>query len=352
MTHPLLDLPVHPSAAVFPMLADDELAELAEDIKANGLIHPIVLDNEGQIVDGRNRYVACRIADVAPTFVTLEHGDVLGFVISENVNRRHMGSGALAMAITKAVRDQEKKKSTGGRVSASQLRHMIGGGSKFINMASLVYQFAPNLVANVIGGASLKDAHEIAVENKRIAEDARKKLGRLRRTHPELAERVEAGTLALADALAIGETFDQKRRLIAEADALERVIVLGREEIESRLPTSLSDAESLAAEQFGSVAAVGIAETELRAGDVMDEVVAAIDVDELERHELRLRRLRIEERLIDMVRGNDARELSLDLTIEEARQLAQTLGLVLRWVAAAYRAADTLSQGGRLEVVE
>ena len=39
----------------------------AADIKANGLVHPIMLDVDGKIlVDGRNRLKACEIAGVEP----------------------------------------------------------------------------------------------------------------------------------------------------------------------------------------------------------------------------------------------------------------------------------------------
>ena len=65
------ELAVHPVAALFPMLADDEIEELAADIKARGLLQPIVLDAEGRVLDGRNRLAACEIAGVEPTFVTL-----------------------------------------------------------------------------------------------------------------------------------------------------------------------------------------------------------------------------------------------------------------------------------------
>ena len=50
---------------MFPMIADDELAELAElavDIKANGQREPIVVaevDDEIVVADGRNRRAAC-----------------------------------------------------------------------------------------------------------------------------------------------------------------------------------------------------------------------------------------------------------------------------------------------------
>ena len=63
------ELAVHPVAALFPMLAGDELEELAADIKARGLLQPIVLDAEGRILDGRNRLAACKIAGVEPNFI-------------------------------------------------------------------------------------------------------------------------------------------------------------------------------------------------------------------------------------------------------------------------------------------
>lgn len=51
----------HPAAAIFPILTGDALAELADDIRANGLRQPIVTF-EGQVLDGRNRLAACRLA--------------------------------------------------------------------------------------------------------------------------------------------------------------------------------------------------------------------------------------------------------------------------------------------------
>lgn len=49
----------HPYADKFPMLSEPELAELAESIRANGLRNPVVVTEDGLILDGRNRAAAC-----------------------------------------------------------------------------------------------------------------------------------------------------------------------------------------------------------------------------------------------------------------------------------------------------
>ena len=53
------DYTFHPLADTFPMIGDDELRELAEDIQHHGLREPIVLF-EVKILDGCNRYRAAK----------------------------------------------------------------------------------------------------------------------------------------------------------------------------------------------------------------------------------------------------------------------------------------------------
>jgi ParB-like nuclease domain len=90
---------VHPLAALFPMMADDELAELAEDILTNGLIQPIVVDADGVLIDGRNRLAACEIAGVAPIYQKLNGHDAAAFIVSANLARRNLSKGQQAMAL-------------------------------------------------------------------------------------------------------------------------------------------------------------------------------------------------------------------------------------------------------------
>jgi len=50
----------HPIAQIFPLMTDADLRDLAEDIRENGLQNPIVV-NDGQLLDGRNRALACAL---------------------------------------------------------------------------------------------------------------------------------------------------------------------------------------------------------------------------------------------------------------------------------------------------
>ena len=81
-------LQLHPACKLFPKLGKTELQELADDIKANGLQNPIVL-LDGKILDGRNRFAACKIAGVKPRFEKWDGaGSPVEWVISQNLMRR------------------------------------------------------------------------------------------------------------------------------------------------------------------------------------------------------------------------------------------------------------------------
>ena len=83
----ITDVEYHPLSNIFPMLSEDELQELAADVYQNGLLQPIVT-YEGKILDGRNRYEACKRATVEPEFTKYTGNDPLGYVVSLNMKRR------------------------------------------------------------------------------------------------------------------------------------------------------------------------------------------------------------------------------------------------------------------------
>jgi len=93
MSHNLQD---HPVANIFPLLSEEELKELAQDIKDNGLKQTIVL-HEDKILDGRNRYRACKLACVEPRFEKFKGDSAASFVISMNLKRRHLSASQRGM---------------------------------------------------------------------------------------------------------------------------------------------------------------------------------------------------------------------------------------------------------------
>src|SRR5258705_9217847 len=101
-------LKIHPACELFPLLPAAELKELGDDIKANGLQHPITLWRDGAdflLIDGRNRLDAMEavglklitrpkavdiiqiFADVSMTVVQ-PPVDPHAYVVSTNVRRR------------------------------------------------------------------------------------------------------------------------------------------------------------------------------------------------------------------------------------------------------------------------
>lgn len=93
----------HEYARLFPMLDEQALQELADDIAANGLRTPIVIDEDEMILDGRNRAAACVIAGVDPVYEPFVGNDEakLAFVISANIHRRHLDSSQRAVVAAK-----------------------------------------------------------------------------------------------------------------------------------------------------------------------------------------------------------------------------------------------------------
>lgn len=92
----------HPLAELFPMLPDAEIRELADDICTFGQRVPIVLlDN--QVLDGRNRLAACKVAEIEPVFEDYQGDDPLGFVLSHNLHRRHLSESQRAMVAARLV---------------------------------------------------------------------------------------------------------------------------------------------------------------------------------------------------------------------------------------------------------
>lgn len=101
---------IHPAAEAWRLMDADELASLAEDIGANGLLDPIILTFEGFLVDGRNRLKACEIAGITPTFTVLDEAtDPYMVVVAKNERKNHStGQQAMGRALIAAAAGRRK----------------------------------------------------------------------------------------------------------------------------------------------------------------------------------------------------------------------------------------------------
>lgn len=86
---PASDVRWHPYADLFPWIEGSDFDAFVEDIRVNGIHEPIVMF-EGQVLDGRNRYMAARHLGIEYPVTDYEGADPLAFVLSHNLARRHM----------------------------------------------------------------------------------------------------------------------------------------------------------------------------------------------------------------------------------------------------------------------
>lgn len=188
---------IHPSADIFPMMDDEELQALADDIRENGLQVPIVLDREGALIDGRNRLRACELAKVEPTFQIFEGLDPTSFILSINVERRHLTKGQRAMAV--AMLHPEPKRGRGKKDEGIKAAENAGFKERRLQQARSILKHSESLARKVLSQPDfgIDKALEIVkqVEGAETSHDGRIK--KLRSTRPDLAQLVEDQTMTL-----------------------------------------------------------------------------------------------------------------------------------------------------------
>ena len=187
----------HEFAEIFPMMSEEALSSLAADIKANGLREPVRLF-EGRILDGRNRFLACRRAGVPATFEEFR-GDrdaALRFVISLNLERRHLDESQRAMA--------------GARIKPMFDR--LASERQNATRALPGQKIGSNVVANLPPPSKSRDDAARAVNvSPRSVESAAKVL---REGAPELVHAVERGSIAVSTAAAIAEAPREQQKIV------------------------------------------------------------------------------------------------------------------------------------------
>jgi len=205
---------IHPAADIFPMMNEDELQDLAADIKENGLIHPIITDSDGELViDGRNRLAACKLAGIKPVFEKLNGLDPLAYIVSANLARRNLTKGQQAMALAFVYPESAQGKKD------KALPNFIGKfSSERLRQARTVLHYSRKLAEAVVAGTTpLNEAIETVRQQEQQSTSKKSKLERLRASAPDLADRVEDEKISVDEGLAILSQREQKEREIRDA---------------------------------------------------------------------------------------------------------------------------------------
>jgi hypothetical protein len=177
----------HEAANIFP-LDDDSLPALADDIKANGQQVAIEL-LDGKVLDGRRRWLACKMAGVKPVTKDVNVADPVAYVLSLNLHRRHLTTSqasacaARAEELHKRLADeaQERKKrkpadsvrdncpAQNGR-TRDQIGAMFGVSGKSVERArQVIDKGIPELVKAIDDGKlSVNKAQYIATQDKSL----------------------------------------------------------------------------------------------------------------------------------------------------------------------------------------
>jgi ParB-like chromosome segregation protein Spo0J len=139
-------LEFHPAANLFPFLEGAEFADLVADILEKGQLEPIVLLDR-KILDGRNRYRACLEAKVKPRTIELENcEDPLAYVLSRNLQRRHLKESQRAMVGAKLAnsdhggdrRSTDQAANLPLEISQAKAAAMVHVGERLVRSARFV----------------------------------------------------------------------------------------------------------------------------------------------------------------------------------------------------------------------
>jgi hypothetical protein len=215
------DSPYHEVSNIFPLMDGDAFEDLKRDIQSHGQREPIWIDEQGAIIDGRNRYRACMALGLRPVSrVWQGGGSLVDFVVSLNLQRRHLDATQRAFVavrvkqiLEKEIAEQKREK---GREAINRRWHgepRDGGiGSRKIREP---IQENPRHAA--------REAAKITGANDKYITQAEK----IQRVAPEIAEKAHAGEIKMRDALravrdeeraAFDFTLDElKRKSVVEA---------------------------------------------------------------------------------------------------------------------------------------
>jgi protein gp37/ParB-like chromosome segregation protein Spo0J len=190
---------IHPAADLFPLIADEEFAELCADVKARGLQQPITIWKDGALLDGRNRLLACYETNQEVVVDRYQGNDPVQFSLSSNLHRRHLNPGQRAVVALK-VRELLQP-------AARERQREAGGDRKSEDARSVSADLREAIAPPIAEAAAQQAAASVLAEQRKSTAQAAAAVGasarsveqaaRVAKVAPDLLPQVQAGTMAL-----------------------------------------------------------------------------------------------------------------------------------------------------------
>ncbi|MGD0178942.1 MAG: ParB N-terminal domain-containing protein [Candidatus Sulfotelmatobacter sp.] len=169
----------HPLVEIFPEMEKHVFAEFIADVKVNGVREPITV-YKNQIIDGRSRWLACEVLGITCPQRVYEgkenESDLLAFVLSKNLHRRHLNTSQRAML-------------------AAKIADMTHGGDRKSDQAG-------KSQLDSVGRPSRTDAAKLLNVSPESVTTAKKVIAT---GSPEIVKAVEQGRLAVSAAAKIAD---------------------------------------------------------------------------------------------------------------------------------------------------
>lgn len=232
------DKKFHDCTNIFPIMAREEFEELKKDIAKHGLKESIWIDKSGSIIDGRNRFTACKEIGVEPQYRVYD-GDssIVDFVISMNSKRRHLTPTQKAFVAanieTYLAREAKNRQREAGKnygenhpkyAAVAKTQYLVDTEST--ELVEKIPQALPKQNRN--DGKSRTLAAKTLGVNPHYVSDAK----RIAYTAPDVADSARSGKLEMVDAVKISKLDEPLRQEILKsieqgskpAEAIQKII--------------------------------------------------------------------------------------------------------------------------------
>jgi hypothetical protein len=226
----------HEAANIFPLMPDDEMQKLADDIKTNGQKNTVILLND-KVLDGRNRLLACKLAGVRPN-IESRNPDKLGspvaWVLSQNLHRRQLTTTQRAFvaveaekqfAIEAKQRQLAAQNNAAGRAVKAILPEQVPEKRQARDQAAKALAVSPRYVTDAKAiAAKAPEVAAQAVAGKFTMAEA-KKLEQLKPVNPKLYQDLITGKVKLRDTKIPPKTAPKRdmRKRYSEKDYFARI---------------------------------------------------------------------------------------------------------------------------------